>query len=121
VEELKKKTSYYLTKGLIERYETPPKDRQAINPGTDKKITRPMDSSMSTPSGPSRIVNRPNVNMSTPGMDNHTATPLGNKAMLQDTPIRQQPLQPVPVEKVAPRTRKRITISFNYSIRKNLG
>ena len=25
VEELKKKTSYYLTKGLIERYETPPK------------------------------------------------------------------------------------------------
>ncbi|KAJ3367785.1 hypothetical protein HDU91_001107 [Kappamyces sp. JEL0680] len=28
VEELKKKTSYYMTKGLIERYETPPKDRK---------------------------------------------------------------------------------------------
>ncbi|KAJ3274935.1 hypothetical protein HDV01_001799 [Terramyces sp. JEL0728] len=32
IEELKKKTSYYMTKGLIERYETPKKDKKQPQP-----------------------------------------------------------------------------------------
>lgn len=38
VENLKKKTSYYFTKGLIERYDTPPKNasvRSALSPSTE--------------------------------------------------------------------------------------
>jgi hypothetical protein len=37
VEELKKKTSYYMTKGLIERYETPPKQRKTSTPAQGLK------------------------------------------------------------------------------------
>lgn len=40
VEELKKKTSYYMTKGLIDRYETPTKEQGVSRPGSAEDLPR---------------------------------------------------------------------------------
>ncbi|KAJ3326319.1 hypothetical protein HDV06_000195 [Boothiomyces sp. JEL0866] len=50
IEELKKKTSYYMTKGLIERYETPKKEKKPTQP--NKPVQRPSQGAISIQSGP---------------------------------------------------------------------
>ncbi|KND02579.1 uncharacterized protein SPPG_03037 [Spizellomyces punctatus DAOM BR117] len=106
IEDLKKKTAYYKTKGLIERYDTPTKERMRNKPqpGTPMQtpnaaqvLTKPstlsqrlepsstpqMVASMNTPvtpfpvDRPSPLSPTPDINMMIPARGAHTPSPKG--------------------------------------------